>query len=69
MDSGELMKKSEMIQYLAEIIEPVLYRGFNAHVEAKYILDKLEENGMLPPAAFLNALKVQDNGWEPEETK
>ena len=69
MDSGELMKKSEMIQYLADLIEPVLHSRFNAHIEAEYILQKLQEKGMLPPTAFLEALKVQDNGWEPEETK
>jgi hypothetical protein len=63
------MKKSEMIQYLAELLEPVIYDRFNAHIEAEYILMKLQEEGMLPPTAYLNALKVQDNGWEPEDIK
>jgi hypothetical protein len=63
------MKKSEMIQYLADLLEPVLVSRFNAHVEAEYILNKLEEKGMLPPSTFLSNIWVQDNAWDAEDKK
>lgn len=63
------MKKSEMVDYLAELIEPVLHNRFNAHIEADYILMKLQEKGMLPPSTFLSNIWVQDNAWEPEDKK
>ena len=58
-----------MIQYLVELLEPVIYDRFNAHVEADYILTKLQDEGMLPPLTYFSTLKVQDNGWEPEDDK
>lgn len=63
------MKRSQMIQHLAELLEPVIYDRFNAHIEAEYILMKLEEEGILPPLTYFSTLKVQDNGWEPEDDK
>lgn len=56
-----------MIQHLVELLEPVIYDRFNAHVEAEYILTKLQDEGMLPPLTYFSTLKVQDNGWEPED--
>lgn len=58
-----------MIQILAEILEPVIYDRFNAHIEAEYILTKLQDEGMFPPLTYFSSLKVQDNGWEPEDDK
>lgn len=58
-----------MIQKLADLLEPVIYDRFNAHIEAEYILMKLEEEGILPPLTYFSTLKVQDNGWEPEDDK
>jgi hypothetical protein len=63
------MKRSQMIQKLADLLEPVIYDRFNAHIEAEYILMKLEEEGILPPLTYFSTLKVQDNGWEPEDDK
>lgn len=63
------MKRSQMIQHLVELLEPVIYDRFNAHVEADYILTKLQDEGMLPPLTYFSTLKVQDNGWEPEDDK
>lgn len=63
------MKKSEMIQVIAEALEPVLYDRFNAHKEAEYILQVIEQKGMLPPFSYLKALGTLDTAWEPEEVK
>lgn len=63
------MKKSEMIEYLAEVIEPVLYDRFNAHIEATYIIEKLQEKGMMPPTMYISAFRSWDNGWDKEDDK
>ena len=63
------MKRSEMIQAIAEVIEPVLYERFDAHKEAEYILQIIEKKGMLPPFSYLKTLGVLDTAWEPEENK
>ena len=63
------MKKSEMIQAIADALEPVLHNRFNAHIEAEYILQIIEKQGMLPPFSYLKTLGTLDTAWEPEEIK
>jgi hypothetical protein len=34
---------------------------------ANRMLSTCEENGMIPPRAYLKALNMYDNGWEDED--
>lgn len=59
------MKKSEMIQKIAEVLETIIDPRLNPHSEAKYILQIIEEQGMIPPRTKLK-LGLEDNAWEDE---
>lgn len=61
------MKKSEMINLISDIIEHVIKEQFDSKIEAEYILQKMEENGMAPPLVKLNNFGVLDNAWENED--
>jgi hypothetical protein len=61
---GLLMKRSEMLDLLRELI----YNndGSFTGVEVQDLLKEIEKAGMLPPLSKLKSMDRYDNYWEPE---
>lgn len=62
------MKKSEMIEIIAEVLETTKLEPSN-QVKAITILDKMEEHEMLPPITVVKMgdTVYTDNCWDKEE--
>lgn len=65
------MKRSEMVEIIADYLHHAMYQiGNDKFVHADKILQKMEDNGMLPPVfnwnegSGLPSYMVQE--WEPE---
>lgn len=79
MDSGELMKKSEMVKIMInkfyeankEILDDPEQRlnTLDVAVSMPDVLDKMVEAGMMPPFAYLQKLGMLATAWEPEDGK
>jgi hypothetical protein len=65
---GVLMKRSEMVELLQELINSNLAQEYIFPTEKiSDILSELEKVGMLPPVSKLKMLNILDNAWEPED--
>jgi hypothetical protein len=59
------MKRSEMVKLMVEEADSEFV--LTLEQIANRMLSACEENGMIPPRAYLKALNMYDNGWEDED--
>lgn len=67
------MKRSEMVKYMVDKINQIYtvqnIESLEESELAEWLLESIEEKGMLPPRTYLKSLDTYDNGWDDEWTE